>query len=575
MESSPLAPVGRPRPFRFPLLASVIAAAILVSVVTEVLKGGQVTQSFHIPDHLSGNSGPIPEVQQTKRIVKEVEVETQKPPEASQETVSPPDESQNDNKDGGGEGKKEKKKKKEKKPKPSNIPEKPLNIVILYGDDWRHDSIGSANASIVRTPFFDWLAEQGVKFIHNCVTTSVCWISRATLYSGLYISRHKSDYPHKPLWYSGWSDTWPQLLRDKGYHLGHVGKWHFPVTDLVRNTFHHMDEYYGEHWYEENGVRIHSTKKDEKGALKFLRERPLDKPFLLEVCFFAPHSVDGTDEQYFPQEESMSLYENETVAVPVSATADAWNKLPWFFGDINEGRRRWRIRFDTPEKHQRMMKNYFRLISEIDKTSEVIYKELEAQNLAENTMIIFSTDNGLYHSEHQLAGKWFPHQESIRVPLIIKDPRMPKDKIGSINDDFTLNIDLASTILGAAGVSQPGVMQGRDISDLYLKSDPKWRDEFFYEHPVHLETSVIPASTALVRKKYKFMTWPDYKMEQLFDLDADPLELQDLINSTALLGVVTEMRTRHNLLKEAALEPGPIDETAARMRESITTQVSG
>lgn len=603
MESSPLATVAaaRSRPFRFPLLASVIAAAIVASVVTEVLKGGQVTSSFHVPDHLSGNSGPIPEIRQTQQVASvvvedpapdevqnqriseetsaftasvtvtaaesevAVEVETFPIPQANQETASPPDASQEENKnrDGDGDG--------DGKDATSGSSEKPLNILILYGDDWRHDSISSANASIVRTPFFDWLAQQGVKFVHNCVTTSVCWISRATLYTGLYISRHKSDYPHKPRFYSGWNESWPQLLNDKGYHLGHVGKWHFPVTDLVRNTFHHMDEYYGEHWYVENGVRIHSTKKDEKGALQFLRERPLDKPFLLEVCFFAPHSVDGTDEQYFPQEESMSLYENETVAVPVSATKDAWDKLPWFFGDINEGRRRWRIRFDTPEKHQRMMKNYFRLISEIDKTSEVIFKELEAQNLVESTMIIFSTDNGLFHSEHQLAGKWFPHQESIRVPLIIKDPRIPKDKVGSINDDFTLNIDLASTILGAAGVKQPSVMQGRDISDLYLKADPKWRDEFFYEHPVHLETSVIPASTALVRKKYKFMTWPDYKMEQLFDLDTDPLELQDLINSTELQGVVSEMRMRHNLLKEAALEPGPIDETAARMAESITT----
>jgi arylsulfatase len=595
MESYPMAIGNRPRPFRFPLLASVIVVAMVISVVTEVLQGGQVTLSFEIPDHLSGNSGPIQEFQRSTRIasvlteelpptekgalkierpsdpaeVRNVpqatssaqeepenqaveEGKAEPDPEGNQETPSPlASEKSNTHSESG------------------SSEQKPLNIVILYGDDWRHDSIGSANASIVRTPFFDWLATQGVKFVHNCVTTSVCWISRATLYTGLYISRHKSDYPHEPRWYAGWNDAWPQILKEKGYHLGHVGKWHFPVEDLVRNTFHHMDEYYGEHWYEENGVRIHSTKKDEKGALEFLRDRPKDKPFLLEVCFFAPHSVDGTDEQYFPQEESMSLYENETVAVPISATPDAWNKLPWFFGDINEGRRRWRIRFDTPEKHQRMMKNYFRLISEIDQTSEVIYKELEAQNLVENTMIIFSTDNGLYHSEHQLAGKWFPHQESIRVPLIIKDPRIPKDKIGTINDDFTLNIDLASTILGAAGVQQPSVMQGRDISDLYLKSEPKWRDEFFYEHPVHLETSVIPASTALVRKKYKFMTWPDYNMEQLFDLDADPLELQDLINSTELQGVVSEMRNRHNLLKQAALEPGPIDETSARMRSSI------
>jgi arylsulfatase len=583
VEASPKVTVNSPRQrlFRYPLLASVIVVAMVVSIWTEVRKSGKLTQTVTIPDHMSGNSVPIPEIQRTTRIASAVVKEplpteagafkSDRPNDPAQVQLVP----QENTSSTAGEhkkmavkkGKKKKNSKGNRKGKESESAseQKPLNILILYGDDWRHDSIGSANASIVRTPFFDWLAEVGVKFVHNCVTTSVCWISRATLYTGLYVSRHKSNYPHEPRWYSGWNDAWPQILKEKGYHLGHVGKWHFPVEALVKDTFHYLDAYYGQHWYMERRTRIHSTKKDEEGALKFLRGRPKDKPFLLEVCFFAPHSVDGTDEQYFPQEESMSLYENETVAVPISATPGAWNKLPKFFGNGNEGRRRWRIRFNTPEKHQRMMKNYFRLISEIDKTSEVIYKELEAQNLVENTMIIFTTDNGLFHSEHQLAGKWYPHQESIRVPLIIKDPRMPKDKIGTINDDFTLNIDLASTILGAAGVKQPSVMQGRDISDLYLRSEPKWREEFFYEHPVHLDTRIIPASTALVRKKYKFMTWPDYNVEQLFDLDADPLELQDLIDSSELKGVISEMRKRHSLLKRAALEPGPIDETPARL----------
>jgi hypothetical protein len=87
--------------------------------------------------------------------------------------------------------------------------------------------------------------------------------------------------------------------------------------------------------------------------MDFLRKKKPNKPFMLSVCFFAPHSQDGADEQYFPQEESMSLYANETVAVPISATPKAWRNLPPFFGEANEGRRRWRIRFDTAEKHQR------------------------------------------------------------------------------------------------------------------------------------------------------------------------------------------------------------------------------
>lgn len=335
---------------------------------------------------------------------------------------------------------------------------------------------------------------------------------------------------------------------------------------MVSGAWNFGRTYYGQHWYNEHGTMIHATKKNEKDALEFLQQRDKNKPFLLSVCFFAPHSVDGTDEQYFPQNESMSLYVNDTVDVPISATPDEWKKLPHFFGDINEGRRRWRIRFDTPEKYQHMMKNYYRLVTEIDATSKAIYDELERQGVADNTMIIMTTDNGLFHSEHQLAGKWYPHEESIRVPLIIKDPRMPKSKIGKTSDDFTLNIDLASTILGAAKLSPSDVMQGRDISDLYLTKKPNWRQEFFYEHPVHLETRIIPASTALVRKGMKFMTWPDYNVEQLFNLTEDPLEMNDIVGRPEMKEVLDEMRIRHTELKAAALVPGPIDESGEQMR---------
>ncbi|KAL3935932.1 MAG: hypothetical protein SGARI_002766, partial [Bacillariaceae sp.] len=105
-------------------------------------------------------------------------------------------------------------------------------------------------------------------------------------------------------------------------------------------------------------------------------------------------------------------------------------------------------------------------------------------------MVIFTTDNGLFHSAHGLAGKWYPYRESIGVPLIVYDPRMPSDRINTINDDLTLNIDLASTVLGAAGIEPPPSMQGRNMADLYLshsKDDSEqkpWRKEFFYEFPL-------------------------------------------------------------------------------------------
>ena len=116
------------------------------------------------------------------------------------------------------------------------------------------------------------------------------------------------------------------------------------------------------------------------------------------------------------------------------------------------------------------MKNYYSLITEVDAACRDIVHELEQQNILDETMIIFTTDNGMMLGDRGLAGKWYPYQESIRVPLIVRDPRMPYDKRNTLDDSLTLNIDLLSTILGAADLDTPDTAQGRDLADLYLPS---------------------------------------------------------------------------------------------------------
>ena len=273
----------------------------------------------------------------------------------------------------------------------------------------------------------------------------------------------------------------------------------------------------------------------------------------MTVSFFATHAEDGHKDQYLPQPESMELYQGRHVPVPPNATQESWERLPDFFDEQNEGRNRWHWRFDDPEKYQRMMKNYYRMATEVDATCGVVLNELEKQGVLDNTLVIFTTDNGYYHGEHGLADKWYPHQESIRVPLIIKDPRMPKDRHGTTNDDFTLSVDLAPTILAAVGIAAPKNMQGRDIAPLYLSQDkPEWRTEFFYEHPTFRNKDFIPASEALVRKDWKYMYWPDDDVEQLFDLKHDPREENDLAGDPSYAKKVAEMRKRFQELKEAA-----------------------
>ena len=249
----------------------------------------------------------------------------------------------------------------------------------------------------------------------------------------------------------------------------------------------------------------------------------------------------------------MELYKDITIPVPPNATEESWKRLPDFFTDKNEGRKRWGWRFDTPEKYQEMMKNYYRLATEVDAACGKVIAELKRQGVYENTLIIFTTDNGYFHAEHGLADKWYPHEESIRVPLIIDDPRMPSEKRGATDDNFTLNVDLAPTILAAAGITAPATMQGRDISPLYLaEKAPEWRTEFFYEHATLPGKVDIPGSEALVRKDWKYFYWPEVKLEQLFHITEDPIEENDLAADPAQKERLAEMRTRFNELKAQA-----------------------
>ena len=430
-------------------------------------------------------------------------------------------------------------------------PSKPLNIVVLYADDWRHDTLGAAGHPVVKTPHLDRLAKEGMRFTHNCVTTAICGVSRATLLTGQWMSRHGN--PAFAMFTTPWAETYPGLLRRNGYHVGHIGKWHngtFP-----QDKFDFGRAYSGTHWIREaDGTKIHVTQKNENDALDFLRTRPTDKPFVLTLAFFATHAEDQNPLQFLPQPASMELYKDTVIPVPKTSSDEDFKRLPPFIAnEQNEGRVRYHWRFDTPEKYQTMMKNYYRLATEVDATCGRVLATLRQQGLLESTLVIFTADNGYFHAEHGLADKWYPYEESIRTPLIVRDPRMPAALRGQTNDDFTLNVDLAPTFLAAAGIAAPARMQGRDLSSLYLASNAAaWRTEFFYEHATIKNIHFIPSSEALVRKEVKYLYWPDFQHEELFDLTADRAETHNLAAAPNQAKTLASLRSRFAELKAAA-----------------------
>jgi arylsulfatase len=424
------------------------------------------------------------------------------------------------------------------------------NVVILFADDWRHDTLGCAGHPFLKTPHLDQLAKEGTRFTHNCVTTSICGVSRATLLTGQWMSRHKNEA--FSMFATPWEQTYPGVLRAAGFYTGHVGKWHNGKFDPGRYDFGRS--YSGKHWMKEpDGSQIHVTQKNERDALDFLRTRPQEKPFCLTVAFFATHAEDDHPEQYLPQPESMKLYEDVTVPLPKTATEEHFKRLPDFLAIENiESRRRWHWRFDTAERYQRYMKNYLRLATEVDSTCGKIIAELKAQGRMDDTLIVFTTDNGYFHAEHGCADKWYPHEESIRVPLIVRDPRLVEGGRGKTNDALTVNADLAPTILSALGQTVPSGMQGRDMSGLYLGETKDWRRDYYYEHAMLKNNNMIPASAALVSREWKLMHWPAFGRWQLFHLTEDPMEERDLVGEASQSERLAEMKLRFAQLQAEA-----------------------
>ncbi|BCS31766.2 acetylglucosamine-6-sulfatase [Luteitalea sp. TBR-22] len=417
-----------------------------------------------------------------------------------------------------------------------------LNVVLLVVDDIRWDSIGAAGNRVVRTPRLDRIAAEGVRFEQARVTTAICMVSRATLLTGQYMSRHGVTAFGRPLSPEAFAETWPGVLRRAGYWTGLVGK--YDVGPARASDFDVLHAYHGRHWIEgPDGTRTHVTERNREDALAFLRDRPRDRRFALTVGFFAPHAEDNAKDQYLPQPWSAAAYEGVTIPAPRHGDPAYLRALPPFLSaEANEGRVRYHWRFDTPADYQAYMRRYYRLITEVDAAIGAIVDLLRAQGELERTMIVVIGDNGYFHGDRGLADKWYPYEEALRVPLLVRDPRLPRARRGGAPGARVLNLDVAPTLVAAAGLPVPARMQGRDMAPLYLQArPPAWRDAFFYEHPTITSRDRIPSSVGVIGSAWKYVEYPEHGHRQLFSLRDDPDELHDLARDPAHAGRVASM----------------------------------
>lgn len=425
----------------------------------------------------------------------------------------------------------------------------PPNILFLFSDDQRHDTLGCYGHPIVQTPNLDRLAEQGVRFDNAFVTTSICWVSRAIVLTGQWARTHAIPDAMPKVKPESLARMYPVLLRQAGYRTAHFGKWHLQEPPgFSREAQYEVFEAIGRNPYFKDmpdGSKRHETDLVCDRGIEFIHSQPKDRPFCLNLWFNAAHAEDNDHRPgigHYPWPQSVDgLYEDRSIPPPRLSDPAIFAAHPPFLKDsLNRQRFFWG--YDTPEKYETNLRAYYRMISGIDRAVGRVLAALEETGLADNTIIVFSADNGYYLGDRGFQGKWSHYEESLRVPLLVYDPRLPQAGRGRVIRQMALNVDLPATFLDWAGVAIPKEYEGRSLAPLVAGESPAdWRRHFFCEH-----VDLAPTLTweGIRGERYVYARYFDQQppYEFLHDLESDPDELKNLASDDTHALVLQEMR---------------------------------
>ena len=451
------------------------------------------------------------------------------------------------------------------------------NIIFLLTDDQRWDTLGCMGNPVIRTPEIDALARAGVLFKNAFVTTSVCSPSRASILTGQYArSRGVADL-HKMVTPTVAPATYPAVLRRGGYYTGHIGKWDIGTGEegfrFGSELFDYWggDRFHGNYWHERDCSFVTNNGTSAKANIRctcppdgsmprtghvgmkdpihtdldivplktkqFLAGRDKAKPFFLSISFRGPKDPWGDCPESYSH-----LYESAAMPIPKTATyADAILQ-PEFLRKSMGSDHGVKMVGDSNALAGEIRK-YYRSISTVDAAVGKLRRLLEEEGLADNTVILFASDNGHFLGEHGFWGKWLPYEGSIRVPFLVFDPRLPAQQRGAKREEMVLNIDWAPTMLALASCSIPGGMQGKDLTPLLRGEHPARQSDWFYEHTWTADGRIAP-SEAVRAPEWKYVRYPGETpvVEQLFNLKADPDETINRIADKDCTAIVNKMR---------------------------------
>lgn len=419
------------------------------------------------------------------------------------------------------------------------------NIVFFLADDQRNDQLGCYGHPFVKTPNLDKLAARGTRFTNAFVTTSICAASRATIFTGLVERSHHYTFGTPAIAQDLVSHSYPVVMKNAGYKTGFVGKFGVGFAGGTKQAFDFFQPINRNKYFkpQPDGSLRHTTQLSGDAAIQFIKANK-DEPFMLSVSFNATHAEDGDKVDHFPWPEVMDgMYEDIEIAPPRLNAPEIFASQPEFLREsLNRERFFWR--WDTQEKYEKNIRSYYRMLSGIDHVVGRVIDTLEELSLDENTIVIYTGDNGYYMAQRGFAGKWSHYEESLRVPMIIADPRVKDDVKGQVRDEVVLNLDLASTFVRAAGIELPKQYQGEALGGLVAGKTPKkWRTDFFCEHLMDVPGR-IPKWEGVRAQRWVYANYFQDDFEFLHDLESDPDQLINLATVPAHKSQLKKMRDR-------------------------------
>lgn len=489
------------------------------------------------------------------------------------------------------------------------------NIVFIMSDDHAYQAISAYNDKLIHTPNIDRLANEGMLFTNASVTNSICAPSRAVILTGKHSHINgKIDNLSK---FDTTNVTFPQLLQKAGYQTAMFGKLHFGNNPKGFDEFKILPgqgSYYNPRFITQTGDTIiqgYVTDITTDLTLDWMENRrDPNKPFMLMYLHKAPHRAWLPKETYFKEYtqktfplpatlfddyktrgdaaktaemgifKHMSLI-NDTKLTP-QTVADLnikeWSNLGESIGRMNpEQRAQWdavygpinedfKKRYPTMNdstltvwKYQRYMQDYLATIASVDENVGRLLDYLDAQQLVENTLVVYTSDQGFYLGEHGWFDKRFMYNESFKTPLLIKWPH--KIKAGMTEDEMVQNLDFAQTFLEVAGAAVPEDMQGESLVPLFVGNKEAWdRDAVYYHYYEYPAEHAVKRHYGLVTKDYKLIHfYYDVDQWELYDRKNDPSEINNVYNDPQYAAVVKALKDKLQAVRKKYKDSEALD----------------